>query len=102
MRIATSRGGLTSAGTQLTLTLGTSIDIGKRSRAEPEDAACCWRRNQLPKQRCIQVTLVSTATQLSSHVFPPSSENDCSNRHDVGVTSVMTNRTSMARPFRVS
>src|SRR5689334_2224718 len=31
-------------------------------------------------------TRVSVATQLSSHVLPPSSEYDCSNRHEVGVT----------------
>ncbi len=41
---------------------------------------------------------VSVATQLSSQVFPPSSENDCSKRHEVGVMSCHTFRTRIIRP----
>src|SRR5215467_10892763 len=45
---------------------------------------------------------VSIATQFNSQVFPPSSENDCSKRHEVGVMSEIMNRTKIARPFNVS
>jgi hypothetical protein len=47
-------------------------------------------------------TRVSVAIQFSSQVFPPSSENDCSKRHEAGVMSEITNRTKIARPFSVS
>jgi hypothetical protein len=36
---------------------------------------------------------------LTSRVLPPSSENACSNRHDVGVMSERTFRTSIALPL---
>ena len=45
---------------------------------------------------------VSVAIQFTSQVLPPSSENDCSKRTDVGVISEMTNRTRIARPLNVS
>src|SRR5439155_15562772 len=47
-------------------------------------------------------TRVSVAIQFTSQVFPPSSENDCSKRHEVGVMSEITKRTKLARPFSVS
>ena len=47
-------------------------------------------------------TRVSVAIQFTSQVFPPSSENDCSKRHEVGVMSEITNRTKIPRPFSVS
>jgi hypothetical protein len=45
---------------------------------------------------------VSIAIQFTSHVLPPSFENDCSKRHDVGVMSDITNRTRIDRPLNVS
>src|SRR5262249_38529009 len=47
-------------------------------------------------------TRVSTAIQFTSQVLPPSSENACSNRQELGVMSEITNRTKMARPLNVS
>src|SRR5438067_1876152 len=47
-------------------------------------------------------TRSSIAIQFTSHVLPPSSENDCSKRHESGLISEMIKRTRMARPFRVS
>src|SRR5258708_7556716 len=47
-------------------------------------------------------TRVSIAIQFTSQFLPPSSENACSKRHESGVTSDITNRTRMARPFIVS
>src|SRR5262245_33945664 len=47
-------------------------------------------------------TRVSVAIQFTSQVLPPSSENACSNLAELGVMSDITNRTRMARPFRVS
>src|SRR4029077_13671683 len=41
---------------------------------------------------------VSVAIQFNSHVFPPSSENACSNRHEFESSCEMTNRTRIARP----
>jgi hypothetical protein len=41
---------------------------------------------------------VNVAVQFGSQVFPPSLENDCSVRNEVGVTSENTNRTRTARP----
>ena len=41
---------------------------------------------------------VNVAVQFGSHVFPPSAENDCSVRNDVGVTSENTNRTRIDLP----
>jgi hypothetical protein len=40
--------------------------------------------------------------QFTSEVLPPSSEKDCSNRHEFEVMSDMKNRTKMARPLLVS
>src|SRR6267154_15221 len=45
---------------------------------------------------------VSSATQLTSHVLPPSSENACSKRIESGEIGVMTKRTRMARGPSVS
>src|SRR5690606_31209110 len=45
---------------------------------------------------------VSTAIQLVSQVFPPSSENACSNRSVSGETCVMTKRARIVRPSTVS
>jgi hypothetical protein len=45
---------------------------------------------------------VSVAIQFSSQVLPPSSEKDCSNRHEFEVMSDVKNRTKMARPLSVS
>lgn len=45
---------------------------------------------------------VSTATQLSSQVLPPSSEKACSKRMESAVIGVMMNRTTVARPLRNS
>src|SRR5215813_2405455 len=47
-------------------------------------------------------TRVSVAIQFTSHVLPPSSENACSKWQEFGVISEMTNRTRIARPFKVS
>jgi len=52
--------------------------------------------------RVSSFTLVSTAIQFTSQVFPPSSENACSKRHESGVISDMMNRTRTARPLYVS
>src|SRR5258708_35567026 len=45
---------------------------------------------------------VSVATQLTSQLLPPSSENACSKRHEFVVMFDITNRTRMARPIRGS
>jgi hypothetical protein len=45
---------------------------------------------------------VSTATQFTSHVFPPSAENACSKWAESGVITVMTNRTFTGFPSSVS
>ncbi len=47
-------------------------------------------------------TRSSIAIQFTSHVLPPSSENDCSKRHESGLISEMTKRTRMARPLNGS
>lgn len=44
----------------------------------------------------------STATQLFSQVTPPSAEYACSNSASFGDTLVITKRTRIARPARVS
>src|SRR5258707_13909964 len=43
--------------------------------------------------------LVSSQIQFTSHVLPPSSENDCSIRADLGDRSSQTYRTRMVLPF---
>ena len=43
------------------------------------------------------LTRVSVATQFTSQVLPPSSENACSKRQDSGVTSEITKRTARRR-----
>ena len=53
-------------------------------------------------QRDSSFTRVSIAIQFTSQVFPPSSENDCSKRQELGVTSDITKRTKIALPFSVS
>src|SRR5580693_9793606 len=47
-------------------------------------------------------TRVSVATQFISQLLPPSSENACSKRHELGVMSETTNRTRITRPSSVS
>jgi hypothetical protein len=42
---------------------------------------------------------VSSQIQFTSHALPPSSENDCSIRADVGDRSSQTYRTRMVLPF---
>src|SRR5947208_12185778 len=44
-------------------------------------------------------TRSSIAIQFTSHVLPPSSENDCSKRHESGLISETIKRTRMARPL---
>ena len=56
----------------------------------------------MPLYRGASPTRVSVATQLVSQVLPSSSENACSKRIDVGVTSEMTKRTRIRRPLNVS
>jgi hypothetical protein len=51
---------------------------------------------------CHFFTRRSVAIQFTSHVLPPSSETACSKWHERGVMSEITNRTRIARPFRVS
>jgi DNA-binding HxlR family transcriptional regulator len=40
----------------------------------------------------------NSASQFASQVLPPSSENACSSRNDLGVMSAKTNRTKIVRP----
>jgi len=47
-------------------------------------------------------TRVSVAIQLTSQLLPPSSENACSNRAVFSSSTLITKRTRMARPPRVS
>ncbi len=47
-------------------------------------------------------TRVSTAIQFVSQVLPPSSENDCSKRHEFAVMSIHTLRTRIIRPLNGS
>jgi hypothetical protein len=79
-----------------------------RAAARRDDASEKLRRLLPMSQRGGKAGLlsressVSLAIQLTSQVLPPSAENACSKRQEVGVMSKITNRTRMARPFRVS
>ncbi|MBA3583576.1 MAG: hypothetical protein H0W36_03435 [Gemmatimonadetes bacterium] len=59
------------------------------------------RQAQYPSAEASSIR-VSTAIQFTSQVLPPSAENACSKRQDVGVISEMTKRTKICRPFSVS
>src|SRR5437667_11739461 len=48
------------------------------------------------------LTRVSIAIQFTSHVLPPSVENDCSNLQDSGLMSEMMKRTRTGRPLKSS
>src|SRR5271167_717126 len=54
----------------------------------------CPRRVQCARSDS-SFTRVSTSTQFASQVLPPSSENDCSKRHESAVMSEKTFRTRM-------
>src|SRR5258705_1310328 len=62
----------------------------------------CSPQKQHGENRDHSCTRVSIAIQFTSQVLPPSSENACSNRHEFGVMSEITNRTKIARPLSVS
>lgn len=67
-------------------------------RAPRTSALCLLEAGILPATQA----RVSVAIQLTSQVFPPSAENDCSKRQEVRVTSEMTKRTRIARPLYIS
>jgi hypothetical protein len=68
---------------------------------QAEECAGCYEIRSVRFVRFI-FHRVSVAIQFTSQVLPPSSENACSNRHEFGVMSEITNRTKMARPLSVS
>src|ERR1700676_3340668 len=68
----------------------------QRQRRQRRESCGKWSSDFLYLRR------VSTAIQLTSQVLPPSSENDCSKRHESAVMSDQTLRTRIVRPSKDS
>src|SRR5580658_1944233 len=76
------------------------VSLGAPRTSGPNPGSCVARRPYFDSD--LSFTRVSTAIQFTSHVLPPSSENDCSKRHESAVMSDQIFRTRMLLPLNGS